>query len=73
MYVVISLSGGEQYILNILDNVDEKEYSIEILLPDRKCDREYELYNRNVKVYKYECSSYKKKIVQFYRFLKTKI
>lgn len=61
MFVVILLGGGEQHILNVLDNIDRERYKIDVLLPDDRCEREYELESKNTKVIKYNCASFRKK------------
>lgn len=72
LYVCCNFTWGgvEQYILNVLDYIDRSLYQIDVLLPDRVHDREVELEKRNIKVKKYNCTSYKEKILNFYKILK---
>lgn len=64
------MGGVEQYILNVLDHIDRSLYQIDVLLPNGEYDREGELKKRNIEVKKYNYTSYKEKILNFYKILK---
>lgn len=71
MCVVILHGGGvEQYILNVLDQIDHSIFQIEVLLPKGDYDREKELKKRKIEIKKYDCTSLKEKIKNFYIILK---
>lgn len=72
LYVCCNFTWGgvEQYILNVLDYIDRSLYQIDVLLPDGVYDREVELEKRNIKVKKYNRTSYKEEILNFYKILK---
>lgn len=63
--------GVEQYVLNVLDNIDRSKFQIDILLPRNvEYDREDALSNRNVTVYKLKTSKQLDRINEFKRLVK---
>lgn len=63
--------GVEQYILNVIDNIDKEHFDIDVLLPEKdKYEREEDLILRNVKVIKYPCNTMGIKIKSFMKVVK---
>ena len=61
-----TFGGVEQYILNIVDNIDRNKYNISVMLPsDFDYDNEKALHNRNVPVYKLTGSSLRDKLREY--------
>lgn len=61
-----TFGGVEQYILNVIDNIDRSKYNISVMLPGNMVyDNENALYSRNVSVYKLAESKMSDKLKEF--------
>ena len=61
-----TFGGVEQYILNVIDNIDRNKYNISVMLPANMVyDNENVLYSRNVPVYKLTESKMSDKLREF--------
>lgn len=67
-----TFGGVEQYILNVIDNIDRSKYNISVMLPGNMVyDNENALYTRNVSVYKLTESKMRDKLREFQNIIQS--
>lgn len=59
--------GIEQYVLNLIDNIDREKFDISVMLPQKECDRLDDLIKKNVNIVRYNQTTFRYKVKTIYK------